>query len=100
MKKLLSIIGIVTTLAPFSAFAMPMGDADTLTGRSITDDFVTGKLDTRLNDLGTNYQTKVFQPIWYKTQLDGIRLHCARTLHSRKVFSEKCGTSVAYKSVK
>lgn len=100
MRKLISILTVATVLSPSVALAMPMAEADTLTGRSVTDDFTSGKLDTRLNDLGTNYQTKEFMPIWYKTQLDGIRLHCARTLHSRKAFSEKCGTSVAYKSVK
>jgi hypothetical protein len=95
MKKILALIGIVTTMAPVSAFAFPIAEADTLTGVSVTDSFVSGKLDTRLNDLGTNLQTKEFQPIWFKTQLEGIRLHCSRTMHSRKTFSAKCGSAIS-----
>lgn len=77
-----------------SMFAVTLGvigilQADVLSGQSVTDRFLSGALDTRMTELGTNLQTKEFMPQWYKTQIDGIRRHCAFTLVTRGVKDTK-----------
>lgn len=75
---------------------MGIAQADVLTGRSITDAYVSGQLEDRLQELGTNKQTGVFEPLWRKRQEDGVRLHCTRTLLARGAKSaEKCGTKTS-----
>lgn len=71
---------------------MGIAQADVLTGRSITDAYVSGQLEDRLQELGTNKQTGVFEPIWRKRQEDGVKRHCRFTLLYRGVTdaSGKC----------
>lgn len=57
--------------------------ADALT--NTTDRFLSGQLDTRIEELGTNKQTAEKMPIWKQTQLNGIIRHCTRTLQARGV---------------
>lgn len=71
-------------------------EADVLTGKSVTDAYLSGQLEDRLQELGTNKQTGVFEPLWRKRQEDGVRLHCTRTLLARGAKSaEKCGTKTS-----
>lgn len=86
MKRIISsILTAAAVLIPASAFASPVIDADVLTGRSIADDYVAGKLDARLIDLGTNKSNGVYTPAWRKQQEDGVRLHCSRTYQAKGI---------------
>lgn len=66
--------------------------ADLLSGASVTDRYISGALEPRLQELGTNPQTGVFTPQWRKTQEEGVKRHCRFTLLARGVLdtSAKC----------
>lgn len=78
MKTLLSTLAVTMTV-------IGIAQADMLSGQSVTDRFLSGALDTRLEELGTNLQTGEKMPQWKMTQLAGVKLHCVRTLVWRGV---------------
>lgn len=90
-------LAVATALSPVLGFAMPIPTADTLTGRSVTDAYISGALDSRLTELGTQFQTKEFMPLWFQTQERGLKTHCRRVLTHRGTFNGKCNVPVTYK---
>lgn len=93
MKNVISSILISGSMLTVLGIAQ----ADMLTGRSIADAYVSGQLEDRLQELGTNKQTKEFTPLWRATQEDGIRLHCNRVFAARgdKDAGVKCAISAS-----
>lgn len=82
MKRFLASITLASSL---TLGVIGILQADVLSGQSVTDRYLSGQLDTRLTELGTNLQTGDFFPTWKKTQETGVRLHCVRTLIARGV---------------
>ena len=83
---------IITSLTLASSLTfgvMGIIQADVLPGQSVTDRFLSGALDARLTELGTNKQTGEFFPQWKKTQVEGVRRHCTFTLVARGVKDTK-----------
>lgn len=78
MKLIISTLGI--TLSVFA-----IAQADMLTGQSVTDRYITGKLDTRIEELGTNKASGEKMPQWKQTIKDGVARHCRFTLVARGV---------------
>lgn len=69
--------------------------ADMLTGQSVTDRYISGALDERLEELGTDKITDTKVPEWKQIQEGGVQMHCARTLVARGVpYNPKCGKNV------
>jgi hypothetical protein len=93
--KRLALLAALAALIPSLASAMPIKEADTLTGTSVTDRFISGKLDSRLDELGIDKANNQKMPVWFWTQKDGIRLHCSRVLQSRGTFNAKCGAAIS-----
>ncbi len=56
-----------------------IAQADIMPGYSVSDAYVSGKLDSRLEELGMNKQTQKKEPQWKLTQNEGILRHCNRT---------------------
>jgi hypothetical protein len=56
-----------------------------------TNRYLSGQLEPRLQELGTNKQTGVFTPMWRKTQEEGVKRHCRNVLLARGVAdTSKC----------
>lgn len=64
--------------------------ADVLTGRSITDAYISGALDSRIEELGMNAQTKEKMPLWKKRQNQGILRHCTFKKLTEKQSTKEC----------
>lgn len=75
MKKLLATIGIVSTLAPVSAFAFSLEgyEMDTQAAHR----YVDGRLDQRLIELGSNFQTGEFTLYTGRGIKQGVERFCA-----------------------
>lgn len=69
--------------------------ADMLTGQSVTDRYIAGELDARLEELGTDKITEEKKPEWKLIQEGGVKIHCARTLVARgSGYNPKCGKAI------
>lgn len=72
-----SIIGSMIIL-PALASAAPstIVDADILSGESVTARYIDGRLDARIDELGTEKKTGQKQPLWKLRQNEGVYRHC------------------------
>lgn len=79
-------------IASLSMFAfMFVVTADSWT--STTERYITGQLESRLIELGTNKQSGDYNAQWRAMQEYGVRKHCARTLHAQGKADPKCGNA-------
>lgn len=96
MKKYLSIIGIVAALSPSLAFAFNLEEYEASTQTAAN--YVSGKLDARLIELGSNKETKEFMPIWGRTQKDGVTRYCSFYMKSMTGDGSKCSRTINVKA--
>ena len=90
MKNLISVLLTGSMLT-----VMGIAQADMLTGRSITDAYVSGQLDKRIEELGTNLQTQEKMPLWKSRQNKGLFRHCTFKKVTDKQTNEGCKESFA-----
>jgi len=100
MKRFIaSATAAVAFLASTPAFAADIITVDSWT--NTTDRYISGQLESRLQELGTNAQSGIFNQIVRDRLEAGIQLHCARTLDARKApANEKCGSATSYVSIR
>lgn len=78
MQKLLASLALASSLT-FGVVGVLQADAWT----NATDRYMSGQLESRLQELGTNKQTGVFTPQWRLTIEEGVKRHCRFTLAAR-----------------
>jgi hypothetical protein len=75
-----------------AAFLLPgtIDHADMLTGRSIAAAYISGELDPRIEELGTDAQTGEKKPEKKQTQNGGLKRHCRFLMDSRATSASGC----------
>ena len=92
MNKLIALGAAAFLLAPSMTFAFSLQSYEAET--KVAARMVSGALDQRLIDLGSNLQTKEFFPIWGRTLKDGVAAYCRFYMKSVAKDTSKCTRTI------
>lgn len=97
MKTLALTLGIVAALSPLSALAFNINEYETQT--QVATRFVSGNLDARLIEIGSNFMTKEFMPIQASTVKRGVVAYCAFYFRTTGKNTAQCDRTIKVQAI-
>ncbi len=90
MRKLYASLVLASSMTLGVLGLTQVEQADMLTGVSVTDRYVSGQLEPRLDEIGTNKQTGAKMPQWRLTVENGVKRLCRNVNVVRGTSTAKC----------